>query len=205
MGTRPDCLPPAIVEVLARYGGQLDLLVELGLQSANPRTLRLVNRAHTVECFVEAVHRLHLRDLRVCAHVILGLPTPTPRGLDREGPADAVATARLIASLGIEAVKLHNCHVLDGTPLAELFRCGLYHPPGLDDYIELLQAFLEHLPEEVEVHRLLGEACRPALLAPAFTGHKLKSLHLIRAALTARGSYQGKQAVSSGAGGLRHG
>jgi len=194
IGTRPDCLPTPVLDVLASHAARTELLVEVGLQSANDRTLRLVRRGHTVACFTDAVRRLHSRDLRVCAHVILGLPTVGSRGLTREGAQDASATARLLASLDVEAVKLHNCHVLAGTPLADLFLAGLFQPPDLDEYVDLLAPFLEHLPWAVEVHRLVGEARPPALLAPAFTARKAQALQHIRRALGERGAFQGRLA-----------
>jgi radical SAM protein (TIGR01212 family) len=195
IGTRPDCLPRPIVDLLARHAAEIDLWVELGLQTANDRTLELIRRGHDVRCFVAAVEQLHRRGIRVCAHVILGLPTPGRRGaIGTETVDDAVATARLIAATGVEAVKLHNCHVLADTPLAELHRRGRYDPPDLAGYIDRLIPFLEHLPPTVEIHRLVGEAREPELLAPAFTGDKAAALAAIRAELAARDTYQGRRA-----------
>lgn len=195
IGTRPDCLPPAIVDLLGHASAELDLWVELGLQTANDRTLELIRRGHDVRCFLAAVERLHRRGIRVCAHVILGLPTPGHRdAIDVESVNDAVATARLIATAGVEAVKLHNCHVLADTPLAELHRQGLYDPPDLAGYIDRLIPFLEHLPPAVEIHRLVGEARAPRLVAPAFTQEKAAALTAIRAELVARDTHQGRRA-----------
>ena len=109
-----------------------------------------------------------------------------------ETAEDASATARLLGRLGVEAVKLHNCHVLQGTPLADLHRRGRYRPPDLDEYIERLIPFLEHLPPTTEIHRLVGEARPPRLIAPAFTADKARTLERIRAALIERDTWQGK-------------
>jgi radical SAM protein (TIGR01212 family) len=193
IGTRPDCLPEKILDLLAAYAGRIDLMVELGLQSANEATLGLVGRQHSVSSFEEAVQRLRARGIRTCAHVILGLPTTGE--VRREGIAETIATARLLSSVQVEAVKVHNCHVLEGTGLARLYHEGLYAPPELDEYLELLIAFLEHLPGHVEVHRLVAEARRPPLLAPSFTAEKARSLQRIRDALEERDTYQGRLAV----------
>jgi hypothetical protein len=131
--------------------------------------------------------------------VVLGLPRPLPGGdLGREGPAEAAATAGLLASLGVEAVKVHNCHVLRGTPLARLYQQGRYEPPGLAAYMDALAALLARLPGSVEIHRLMGEARPPLLLAPAFTGDKARSLQRIRRELQHRGVVQGSELSGHG-------
>jgi uncharacterized protein len=193
IGTRPDCLGHEILDVLAARRQQKEILVELGLQSADDRTLAFVRRMHTVADFSRAVRDLHRLALRVCAHVILGLPTPSDGGdLVVESADHAVRTAQLLASLEVEAVKVHNCHVLQGTPLGELFAGGRYAPPDLAGYLERLIPFLEHLPPSVEIHRLLAEARPPLLVAPAFSSHKSHALSQIRAALEARDTWQGR-------------
>ncbi len=195
VGTRPDCLPDEILEVLRRHATAVDLLVELGLQTARESTLELVGRRHDLECFVQAVGRLHRRVIAVCAHVVLGLPAGQPGSgpLVPESAEDAVATARLVGSLGVEAVKVHHCHVLRGTPLATLYEQGRYEPPSQEGYLERLIAFLEHLPAETEIHRLMGEASAPSLLAPSFTARKSRTLQWIRDELKRRGVYQGSR------------
>jgi len=192
VGTRPDCLPPGIIDVLADHATRFDLLVELGLQTVSDRTLRFIHRRHDTWSFQTATRRLHQRGLRVCAHVILGLPSPAVGGIRPEGIEQAIATARQLAALEVEAVKVHNCHVLNNTPLADLLRCGLFYPPGAQGYVDRLIAFLEHLPRAVEVHRLVGEARRPALLAPAFTANKSRMLQHIRTEMERRDTCQGR-------------
>lgn len=196
LGTRPDCLEAPILAILARHARRTGLLLELGLQTADDATLSFVQRAHDVACFTAAVERLHAAGLRVCAHVILGLPAPPPTRV--EGRDQAVATAELLARLGVEAVKVHNCHVLRGTPLEALHSEGLYRPPELEGYIERLVPFLEHLPAEVEVHRMVGEARPPALIAPSFTADKARSLERIRGAFVERETWQGRLVPAGG-------
>lgn len=201
LGTRPDCLPEEILEVLHRHGPDLDLMVEVGLQTSDETTLRFLGRAHSLKDFDQAVDALHARGIRVCAHVVLGLPRP--RGtedagpLDREGPSQARATALHLARLGVEAVKLHNCHVLAGSRLEGLFREGRYTPPELPDHLGNLIAFLEATPRTVEIHRLMGEARPPSLLAPAFTARKAESLAWLRAQLEQRGVVQGSTGAAA--------
>ena len=196
LGTRPDCLPDPILDALAPHARH-GLMVELGLQTSNDRTLRQINRRHTARAFELAVRRLRARGIRTCAHVILGLPTPTRgavRRLSAESSEDARETARFLAAVGIDAVKLHNCHVLRGTELANLHRRGLYAPPDLEGYILRLIPFLEHLPPHVEIHRVVGDAQPPALLAPMFTANKARALERIRQALDEQDTWQGRLA-----------
>jgi len=195
LGTRPDCLPPEVVQVLCRHAASVRMMVELGLQTAHYRTLRFIRRQHSVACFAEAARLLHRHGLAVCAHVVLGLPTPGLGGLIRpEGPKRAIATARLLGSLPVTAVKIHNCHVLQRTPLARLYRSGRYQPPNREEYLQCLIPFLEHLPPDVEIHRLVGEARAPALLAPHFTAEKNRTLQWIRKELKRRKVVQGSRA-----------
>ena len=197
VGTRPDCLPDDIVEVLARHAVGVEVLVELGLQTARESTLELVGRQHGLGCFREAVQRLHEHGLKVCAHVVLGLPSLSGQTkmklLVPESAEDAMATARLVGSLAVEAVKIHHCHVLRGTQLAVLYREGRFEPPSLEGYLNRLIAFLEHLPPKTEIHRLVGQAPHRLVLAPDFTADKSRTLQWIRAELEGRGVYQGSQ------------
>jgi hypothetical protein len=193
IGTRPDCLPDRMIDVLAAIAAKRPLWVELGLQSANDDTLQVLNRMHTVSCFVEATRALHRAALSVCAHVILGAPTRGPGGaLVIESLEDTARSAELLKDLGVFAVKLHNCHVLADTALAALHQAGRFQPLSVDEYVDHLIHFLERIPPTVEVHRLVGDASAPSLLAPAFTANKQLALRAIYAACTARKTYQGR-------------
>lgn len=195
LGTRPDCLPTIILNILEETACNKELLIELGLQTANDKTLSFIQRQHTVDCFVSAVERLHQRELKVCAHVILGLPTPEIRDhrFLPEGIAEAIDTARLLGTLGIRGVKIHNCHILEGTRLAELYKQGVYCPPDLDGYLERLVAFIEYLPSAMEIHRLVGEARFPELLTPSFTAEKNHTVQRIRDEFEKRDTWQGRK------------
>lgn len=199
VGTRPDCLGPEVMEVLARARSwpNLELTVELGLQSAREETLELLNRGHDLDCFRTAIDGLQRAGMRTCAHVILGLPTPaaSPDALAVEDVDHAIGAARLLGELQITAVKIHNCHVLRGTALARLYEAGRYRPPDEAGYLRRLVPFLEHLLPSVEIHRLVGEARPPALLAPAFTAHKARTVARIRAELERRDTWQGRCAA----------
>ncbi len=185
VGTRPDCAGDAVLDLLESFCQDYEVWMEYGLQSGNNRTLDHVRRGHTVEDFLDAVERTARRPIRLCVHVILGLPGETH--------ADMMRTARLLAGLPIHGVKIHHCHVIRGTPLAEAYLRGQYAPPGLSEYLGWVCDFLEHLPWPITIQRLLGEAPRDLLLAPQWGEDKERILAGIQAEMERRGTRQGSR------------
>ena len=183
VGTRPDCADEAVLDLLESFSRQYEVWVEYGLQSANNRTLERIRRGHTVEDFLGAVERTARRRILVCVHVILGLPGETHD--------DMMNTARVLAGLPIQGVKIHHCHVVRGTPLAESYVRDDYQPPAYSEYLRCVCDFLELLPWPITIQRLLGEAPRDLLLAPAWGENKEKVLSDIEIELARRGSHQG--------------
>jgi radical SAM protein (TIGR01212 family) len=116
IGTRPDCVPEAVLELLQDYARDRYVCLELGLQSRHDRSLDWMNRGHHFDAFVDAVHRCQGRGLDLCIHVILGLPGETPE--------DMLATADALAALPVHGVKIHNLHVVKDTPLEAMYRSG---------------------------------------------------------------------------------
>jgi radical SAM protein (TIGR01212 family) len=108
VGTRPDCIDEEILEMISAYRKNYLVWMEYGLQSAHDETLKTINRGHSVACFERAVHLTHDSGLNICAHVILGLP-----GEDRKMMLE---TARFIANLPVQGVKIHSLYVIRGTP-----------------------------------------------------------------------------------------
>jgi radical SAM protein (TIGR01212 family) len=184
LSTRPDCLSQEILDLLDALGRETLLWVELGLQSAHDTSLRRVNRRHTAAASREAIAQLRARGLAVCGHVILGLPGETL--------ADMLATARFLAETGVDGVKIHNLHVVEGTALAEEYRAGDYTPLELAEYAELAVRFLERLPAEVVVQRISGEAPRRLTVAPAWSVNKLAVVNAIERELERRDTWQGR-------------
>lgn len=184
IGTRPDCLPPEVLELLQTYTASHLVWLELGLQSAHDRTLRLLNRGHDVACFVRAVARATTYGLPVVAHVILGLP-----GEERE---DMLATARFLATLPLAGVKIHLLYVIQGTRLAQLYQTGAYRPLSREAYVDLVVAFLELLPPHLVIHRLTGDPHPQELLAPAWCLDKAGVLHHLKKTFADRQTFQGR-------------
>lgn len=183
IGTRPDCLPPETLDLLAEYDRRTYLWLELGLQSIHDRTLNYLQRGHDYQCFLDAYQQAKARGLRVCVHLILGLP-----GESRE---EMLATAEEMARLRVDGVKLHLLHVLDGTPLGELYKQGQVPMFELQEYVELAVDVIERLPPDTLIQRLTGDGPRHILLAPLWSMNKWEVLNAIDAELVRRGSMQG--------------
>jgi len=183
IGTRPDCLSPEILDLLAEIARERLLWLELGLQSAHDQTLKLINRGHDVACFTRAVKDAADRNLEVVAHAILGLPG--------EGPEEMAATARYLGSLPVQGVKIHLLYVVEGSALEELYRSGRYRPLEEEEYVRLVADFLELLPPHLVIHRLTGDPHPEELVAPAWCRDKSRVLAGIREELFHRGSRQG--------------
>jgi hypothetical protein len=184
IGTRPDCVPDAVLDLLADYASRTYVWLELGLESGHDQTLALLNRGHTVAAFDDAVQRAQQRHLRLCGHLILGLPG--------ESHADMLATARHAAALGLDALKLHHLHVVRHTVLEKMYRRGDVTLLGLDEYASLVVDCLEVLPPEMIIMRLMGDAPRATLVAPAWSLDKAAALRRIEQELEQRDAYQGK-------------
>jgi radical SAM protein (TIGR01212 family) len=183
IGTRPDCVPDAVLKLLSDYAGRTHLWLEMGLQSSHDQTLRRLNRRHTYAQFVDAVQRAKKQDLRVCAHVILGLPGETREMM--------LQTAERLARLGVDGVKLHHLYVARGTPLEQEYRRSLLQMLTLRDYVNLACDFLERMPAHVVVQRVTGEVAEPHILAPHWGVTKLQVFHQICKEFQRRGTRQG--------------
>lgn len=184
IGTRPDCVPDEVLDCLEVISTGSPVWMEYGLQSAKDATLRAIGRGHSARDFVDAVLRTHQRGLPVCAHVILGLPGET-----RE---DMMATSRFLASLPIDAVKIHLLYVVRGTVLEEWYRRGAYSCLSRDEYVSLVGEFLLYLSPRLIIQRLTGDPHPEELVAPAWAMEKQRNLQAILTHMEANGFYQGK-------------
>jgi radical SAM protein (TIGR01212 family) len=183
VGTRPDCLPEEVLELLAEYHARTYFWLELGLQSVHDATLTFLRRGHDYSTFLRAYAAAKTRGLRVCVHVILGLPG--------EGREAMLATAAEMARLRVDGIKIHLLHVLRGTPLGELYEKGEVAVLGQEEYVALAADFIERLHPETLIHRLTGDGPRELLLAPLWSLNKWEVLNAIDAELARRGTRQG--------------
>jgi radical SAM protein (TIGR01212 family) len=184
IGTRPDCVPDDVLDLLSEIGERTYLSVEYGLQTIHDRTLDWMNRGHHHDAFLDAMARSRGRPFDVCAHVILGLPG--------ESHADMLATAREVARLGLDGVKLHNLYVVKNTPLADEFARGEVTLLARDEYLRVLVDFLELLPPTTLVERISGDAPADYFVAPAWCLDKPAVRLAFEAELARRDTWQGK-------------
>jgi uncharacterized protein len=184
IGTRPDCVDAKVIDLLASYTPRHLVWVEYGLQSAHDETLERINRGHTVSCFRQAVTATQSRGIRICAHVILGLPGETADQM--------METARLLPELGIDGVKIHLLYVVRGTNLEAIYRRGEYQCLGQEEYARLVCRFIERLSPGTVIHRLTGDPHPEELVAPVWALDRNGTLTLIRNRLEQEDTWQGK-------------
>jgi uncharacterized protein len=185
IGTRPDCLADEVLDLLAGYARDRLVWLELGLQSAHDATLVRLNRGHDAACFTAAATRAAARGLAVVAHVILGLPG--------EGPEAMAATARYLARLPVQGVKIHLLYVTRDSGLARLYQAGEYVCLTEAQYIQSVVDFIERLPPHLVIHRLTGDPHAGDLVAPAWCLDKSRVLSGIREEFARRGTCQGSR------------
>lgn len=188
VGTRPDCISARAMELLGGYARRTYLWLELGLQSIHDTTLSAINRGHDYETFLQTFHAGREVGIRVCAHVILGLPGESRKHM--------LETAAEMARLRVDGIKIHLLHILDNTPLADLYRTGGVRVMEQAEYISLAVDFIERLHPETLIHRLTGDGPRDHLLAPLWSLNKWEIINAIDDEFRLRKSCQGKLAGS---------
>jgi radical SAM protein (TIGR01212 family) len=184
IGTRPDCVPADVLDLLAEIGGRTYLSIEFGMQTMHDRSLDWMNRGHHHDAFVDAMERSRGRGFEICVHVMLGLPG--------ESHADMLATARELARLRPDAVKIHNLYAVKNTPLADQVAAGEVTLMGRDEYIHTLVDFLELLPRDCIVERISGEAPPDYFIGPSWCLDKPAIRAAFFAELDRRDTWQGR-------------
>jgi len=184
IGTRPDCLGRDVIELLSEYAKKYHIWLELGLQSVHDKTLQLINRGHNFQQFLDAVASLAGRGLNSCVHIIIGLPG--------ESDEDVLTTARTLANLPVNGIKIHSLLALEGTALGEMYKKGTIGMMSKEKYVSLVADVLEVLPLEMVIQRLTADGYRDIFLAPNWAMNKLDMLNSINKELGRRDSYQGK-------------
>ena len=183
ISTRPDCLPDDVVDYLDELNQKTNLWVELGLQTIHDKTSKLINRGHDYEEFLKGVEKLKARNIKVVVHIINGLP-----GEDYDMMME---TAKAVANMGVDGIKIHLLHVIKDTPMEKMLQNGMLNLMDKDEYIKLVCDQLEILPDTMIVHRLTGDGKRDELVGPLWSLKKWEVLNDIDAELKRRDSYQG--------------
>ncbi|ACZ08934.1 coproporphyrinogen III oxidase [Sebaldella termitidis] len=183
IATRADILDKEILEYLGELNKKTFLWVELGLQSSNDKTAQLINRGHDFRTFMKAAEQLRERNIRVCVHIINGLPGETYD--------DMIKTVKDISVLDINAVKIHMLYILKDTPLFKLYEKEKFSVMKREDYIQTVADQIELLPEEVIVERVTGDGKADDLKAPLWSLNKISILNDIDKELVRRNTWQG--------------
>ncbi|MCF7821411.1 MAG: TIGR01212 family radical SAM protein [Mariprofundaceae bacterium] len=184
IGTRPDCVAGEVLDLLASYQQQgYEIWLEYGLQSAHDETLERINRGHSFAEYRDTVIATRKRGLKVCTHLILGLP-----GEDRGMMLETLARVR---EVGTDGIKLHPLHVVRHTMLAYKWRKGDIHLLAQPEYVSLVCDMLERMPASWVVHRLTGTASEDLLLAPEWCVRKWAVINAVYAEMNRRGCRQG--------------
>lgn len=184
IATRADALPDDGLDLLESLSKQTYLTVELGLQTVSDETAFRINRGHTYETFKESFLKLRSRNIRTCVHLINGLPG--------ESAEQMIQSAKTIAKLRPDAIKLHSLHILKGTKLGDEYLKNPFPILSREEYIEVVCRQLEYFPPETVIERLTGDGAKDYLLAPDWSRNKISVLGGIDLFLTEHDFFQGE-------------
>jgi len=181
IGTRPDCVPEPVLQLLADYQQQgYEVWLELGLQSFFDHTLERVNRGHGAAEYIDAIKRAKKYNLQICTHLIVGLPG--------EKAEDSIKSLDAVLDLGTQGLKFHPLHIVKGTQLVREWKRGEFEALKFEDYIDTVVDMILRSPEEIVFHRLTGTASKDILIAPAWCNKKWEVLNAITEGVIARKS-----------------
>ena len=189
IATRADCLNDGIISVLNKVSESIPITVELGLQTSNDETAKIINRCHTYKEFEAGFFALRhgAPRVKIGVHIINGLPSETKE--------DMLKTARDVGALHPDFVKIHLLHVLRTTPLEKMFLSGTYIPMERDEYIKIVCSQLEILPPDIVIERLTGDGVEKDLVAPLWSKKKVTVINDIDKMLFSLGTWQGAQST----------
>ena len=186
IGTRPDCMPPALLDYIEELSRKTFVMVEYGIESANDDTLLRINRGHDFATAIDAIRRTHERGILVGGHLILGLP-----GEDHD---ELMRQAEAIASLPLDMVKLHQLQLIRGTRMAREYEEHPedFHLYTVDEYIDLAIDYIERLPSTMVIERFISQSPRSLLIAPDWGMKNYQFVDRLRRRMQERGAYQGR-------------
>lgn len=182
IGTRPDCIDNDKLKLISSFTQDYYTWIEYGLQSVHDKTLLKINRGHDYKCFLKAYEKTKEAGINICLHIILNL---------FETYDEMMQTAKTIAKLEPEGVKIHMLCALEGTKITEMYKNGELNFMSEDEYVNTVCDFLEYLPPQTTIHRLAGNGLRTELVAPCWIGKKLDCLNKIDREFERRNSGQG--------------
>lgn len=189
IATRPDCLSPEVLALLAELNQQKPVWIELGLQTIHETTARFIRRGYELSVFEEAVRQLREINITVIVHVILFLPG--------ESEADMLKTITYLNTMPVQGIKLQLLHILENTDLADVYRKTPFPIPNMETYFRVLGKCICHLRPDIVIHRLTGDGPKSLLIAPLWTGNKRLVLNALRKYFCEENIWQGKKYITS--------
>lgn len=188
IGTRPDCIPDPVIDLLEEIASKSYVSLELGVQSFEIPTLEWLERGHDARCSIDALTRLRDRapHVHTCAHFMFGNPT--------DSPTAARDAALLLNKLNVKGAKLHQLMVLEHTILAERWKEKPFPTLSIEEYTNIVADFIEHLSPEIYIERLCATAThKEECLAPEWSRDRWEPHNRIRDILVERGCTQGSR------------
>lgn len=183
IGTRPDCVSNDLLDYLQELNKETFILVEYGIESANNKTLEYINRGHTFECSIDALERTHSRGIATGGHIILGLP-----GEDKN---ESIRQAKLISALPMDILKIHQMQIIKGTLLARQYNETPFHLYSVDEYIELIAEYIQHLRQNLVLERFVSQSPAEFLIGPKWGLKNYEFTNKLVNYLKQNGIYQG--------------
>ena len=184
IATRPDCITEEICKLLKSYSNKYYVCVELGLQTANDETAKIINRGYPSSILTKAVELLNKYNIDIVTHIMVGLPN--------ENFEDIKNTVKFINKHNIQGIKIHSCYVVKNTQLAEMYYKKEYIPITFDEYMQALEYILTHISKDLIIHRISGDAPKDLLITPDWNLHKKWVLNGIDKIFKEKDLYQGK-------------
>lgn len=187
IGTRPDCMPDALLDYLEGLNKRTFLIVEYGVESTDNAILKRINRGHTFEVAKAAIEKTSARGIRVGAHVILGLPSETREGLIKQ--------AGVLSALPLTTLKLHQLQLIKGTRMAAEYQNvpEEFHLYSADEYIDLVIDYVEHLRPDIVLERFVSQSPKELLIAPDWGLKNHEFTDKVKKRMRERNAWQGKK------------
>ena len=183
IATRPDCISEDVCKLLKSYSEKYYVWVELGLQTSNENTGKIINRCYTDEQFSAAVSLLNKYNIDVVTHIMVGLPG--------ENFDDIKNTVNFVNNHSIQGLKIHSTYVVKNTRLADMYFNGKYTPISLEYYLDCASYILTHISPDIIIHRVSGDAPKDLLIAPDWNLHKKWIINGLDKLLRDKDLYQG--------------
>jgi radical SAM protein (TIGR01212 family) len=183
IATRPDCIDEEKVKLIKSYADKYYVSVELGLQTANDQTAKIINRGYNKSTFTEAVELLRKYNIDVIAHIMLGLPN--------ESFDDIKDTVDFINQHDVQGIKIHSTYIVKNTKLNEMFVNKEFNPISFEDYMEQLLYVITHIDKNIVIHRYTSDPPKENFVAPEWQLHKKKVMNTLNNTMKNQNLYQG--------------